>query len=292
MITEKNHKATPAGRLVLAVFLLAVSAGLIACGGGKKDTAVATDDSAGMDIDQLLGIDQQQEETPAADKKADDEAEVLRLLGISPEESRDEPADQQNTEAEAGSVRELQEKIRRLERELAEKEVVIADLRNDLEEKDRRLTMLQTQALAGKSSAPQPTASAGGADVSAASGGSFKARYDRALSLYKARRYKDAIAAFSELLAENPNHSLSDNCQYWIGEAYYGLGNYEQAIAEFEKVYSYPNSNKLDDAIIKLGVTYLKLGNREAARSQFEQLIANYPKSEFVELARSYLAKL
>jgi len=292
MSTERMKKITAASRLVWVVLLSLALAGLVACGGGKKDTAVATDDSAGMDIDQLLGIDQQKdEEKIAEDKKADDEAEVLRLLGISPEAEKDADSghddDGEHGHDDSQSVEGLEAKVKRLERELAEKEVVIADLRKDLEEKDRRLTALQTQALAGKSTTPQPAASS-----SSAASGSFKSRYNRALELYKARRYKDAIAAFSELLAENPNHSLSDNCQYWIGEAYYGLGNFEQAIAEFEKVYSYPNSNKLDDAIIKLGVTYLKLGNREAARSQFEQLIANYPKSEFVELARSYLAKL
>ena len=97
---------------------------------------------------------------------------------------------------------------------------------------------------------------------------------------------------FSALLGSNVRQSLADNCQYWIGECYYALKNYDQAIVEFEKVFRYSNSNKSDDALLKLGLTYLRLNKPAAAKSQFELLIANHPRSEFVDLAQRHIDKL
>ncbi len=260
--------------LVLALFFLA-------CGGGKNQNM---SDEGDVSIDQLLGIESEQKQQEEESAKNPEEDEVLRLLGISPEEQKSEPTTGQ---AEGADVESLRAEVQKLENELQEKERLIQDLRRDLEEKDRRLAELQQQATALRTS----TLSASTAP-SAPATGSFRERYKAALQLYYNRKYREAIEAFSALLAENPNHSLADNCQYWIGESYYGLGNYEQAIAEFEKVFAYPNSNKADAALLKLGVTYLKLGDRESARAQFEQLIATYPKSEFVSKAQAYLSKL
>ncbi|MDQ7052789.1 MAG: tol-pal system protein YbgF [candidate division KSB1 bacterium] len=241
-------------------------------------------DEGDVSIDQLLGIESEQKQQEEEAARNPEEDEVLRLLGISSEEQKSDPATGQT---EGADIESLRAEVQKLESELKEKERLIQDLRRDLEEKDRRLEELQQQATAmrtSKLSAP--------AAPSVSPTGSFRERYKAALQLYYNKKYRQAIEAFSALLAENPNHPLSDNCQYWIGESYYGLGNYEQAIAEFEKVFAYPNSNKADAALLKLGVTYLKMGDRESARAQFEQLIATYPKSEFVSMAQSYLRKL
>ncbi len=112
------------------------------------------------------------------------------------------------------------------------------------------------------------------------------------MSEYYNRNYKLAIQLFEELLTRNPATSLSDNCRYWIGECYYALGNYNQAIIEFTKVFSYNKSNKMDDAQLKLGLCYWKLGDRERARQEFERLISDYPNSEYVEKAQQFLSKL
>jgi tol-pal system protein YbgF len=117
-------------------------------------------------------------------------------------------------------------------------------------------------------------------------------RYAEARNLYEQRRYAEAASAFQAILAENDKSSYADNCQYWIGECYYGMGKYAQAIAEFEKVFTFSRSNKSDAALLKLGLCYLLMGDRQQARSEFEQLIANYPNSQYVSKARKYLTRL
>ncbi|RMD95409.1 MAG: tol-pal system protein YbgF [Calditrichaeota bacterium] len=270
------------GKLGVIVLSASLLLALNSCGGGKKEKVA---DEGDVSIDQLLGIES--EKKPEEKKKQNpQEDEVLKLLGISSEGQK--PAEGEATAAKAqptpADVEQLRAEVQKLENELKEKEKLIQDLRNDLSEKEQRLEQLQSQPTTASRT---PTLSS-----SAAASGSFRDRYRAALALYNAHKYREAIDAFSALLAEDPNNSLSDNCQYWIGECYYGLGNYSQAIAEFEKVFAYTNSNKADAALLKLGITYLRLGDRDSAKTQFQQLIATYPKSEYVAKAQSYLNRL
>ena len=120
----------------------------------------------------------------------------------------------------------------------------------------------------------------------------FEMLYEEARRAYNARDYRTAVQKFNNLLTQNMNHSLSDNCQYWIGESYYGLGNYQQAIVAFEKVFTFPKSNKYADSQLKLGLSYMRLNNTSRASEEFEKLIQDYPTSSYVTIARQYLDKI
>jgi tol-pal system protein YbgF len=121
---------------------------------------------------------------------------------------------------------------------------------------------------------------------------SYSSRYQEALQAYRAKRLGESIQKFESLLAENAKNSLADNCQYWIGEAYYDQGQYNQAILSFEKVFSYPSSNKDDSAQLKLGLCYVKLNDRTKAREEFQKLLNNYPSSEYIGIARQFIAQI
>jgi tol-pal system protein YbgF len=260
--------------------MAALVAGLLftACG-GSKNTNVSQTPEGEVDIDKLLNAPADQA------KQSDEDAEVLRLLGIEPtktETPKTEPVvTPAKTEPQPVSA-EMQKEIERLQRELSAKDQQVADLRNTLMERDARLQQLENQTQIRNRPAAAPTSGADG----------YLQRYAEARNLYEQRRYSDAITGFQEILAENDKSSYADNCQYWIGECYYGLGRFEQAIAEFEKVFKFTRSNKSDAATLKLGLCYVRLNDRQQARSWFEQLLARYPSSPYVANARKYLAKL
>lgn len=249
---------------------------LMACGGGRSTTSGGMS-GQDVDVDSLLGSGEQ-----ATQPAADDETEVLRLLGIVPE-GKTEEAKPQETAAPADAPTDLGAEVEKLQRELQAKNQQISSLQADVGEKDRRLQALQAEL---------ESAQRRGAAPSTRIAGDYAQRYDQARQLYEQRRYRDAITAFSTLLAEDDRNSLADNCQYWIGECYYGLGNYAQSTAEFQKVLAFSRSDKLDDAHLKLGLCYLRTGDRARARSELEQLLAIYPNSEYVEKARRYLSKM
>jgi tol-pal system protein YbgF len=120
----------------------------------------------------------------------------------------------------------------------------------------------------------------------------YQGNYDRGLEHFHSRDYRSAIEVFESLLATSANNSLSDNAQYWIGESHYALGQYDKAIIDFEKVFTFPKSNKDDDAQYKLGLCYMRKGDNVKAREEFQRLLDLYPKSEYISRVKEKLNSL
>ena len=118
------------------------------------------------------------------------------------------------------------------------------------------------------------------------------ALYKKASNLYYARKYADAIPAYQELESKYPQGGYASNARYWIGECQFALGNYEQAIASFRKVLEFKETEKADDAQLKLGYCFLRLNNRKQAAAEFRKVVSLHPDSEYLEKAKSELAKL
>tara|TARA_Y100000590_G_scaffold260698_1_gene292768 strand:+ start:105 stop:1004 length:900 start_codon:yes stop_codon:yes gene_type:complete len=120
----------------------------------------------------------------------------------------------------------------------------------------------------------------------------FRNRYSKYYKNYINEDYDMSIRGFKELLASNKSHDLSENCQYWMGEAYFATGQYDVALAEFKKVFGYPNEKKEDDAQLKIGICYIKLENNDRAKKELQNYIDQYPQGEFIDKAKSYLLQL
>jgi tol-pal system protein YbgF len=120
----------------------------------------------------------------------------------------------------------------------------------------------------------------------------FKADYVEALGAFQNKRYDEAIKKFKDLLKTNPDHELADNAQYWLAESYYMKGDFQRALIEFEKVFTFTEKGKYDDAQLKLGYCYLKLGQNDQAKAEFERLVKHYPYSEYYQQAQKMVNQL
>lgn len=231
----------------------------------------------------MYGEDEASIAGTAADDSAsagNEEDDVLRLLGINDSEAAQAPASAvKEPETKIDNSGDLQAEIDRLEGKVSAKDRELRSLKEQLD--------LKESLIKSKEQNLEQARSGAGAPVFTES--SFRSRYDEALRLYYNRRYREATAAFDQLISQGGDNSLVDNCQYWKGECYYALGNFEQSILEFQKVFTYSNSNKLDDAQLKLGLCYMKLGNAERSRREFQKLLDEYPDSEYAGRARSNL---
>jgi tol-pal system protein YbgF len=118
------------------------------------------------------------------------------------------------------------------------------------------------------------------------------AQYQKAFNLYYARKYPDAVKAFEELKAKHPKGAYADNAEYWIGECEFALGNYAKAMVSFRKVLEMNETEKADDSQLKLGYCQLRLGDRKQAAEEFRKVVSLFPDSEYLERAKSELAKL
>ncbi len=116
--------------------------------------------------------------------------------------------------------------------------------------------------------------------------------YRQALAAYRDRKYSAAVSLFDRVLTAAPYGEWADNSQYWKGECYYGLGKYNQALAEFTKVFAFSKTEKADDAQLKIGRCYLALGAREKAIAAFRKLLDEYAESEYTAIARKELKYL
>ncbi|OQX95539.1 hypothetical protein B6I21_04885 [candidate division KSB1 bacterium 4572_119] len=260
---------------LLGIFLI------FGCSANQPDISTEegglVDEMAGQDqseIDELFQIINQNE---SQQEESTGEDEVFELLGIDKKQN-----EQGTVQEQTKSEDQLKNEIEMLEQRLADKDAEINELKTNVEQKDNEINQLEagaTQQYETQVSTSELT-------------GNFKQDYQIAWQEYNNRRYKSAIQMFQDLLAIDQNNSLSDNCRYWIGECYYGLGDFNQAIIEFTKVFSFTNSNKMADAQLKLGLCYWRLGDSQRAAQEFERLINDFPDSEYIDKAREFLARL
>jgi tol-pal system protein YbgF len=102
--------------------------------------------------------------------------------------------------------------------------------------------------------------------------------YERAYGHLLQQDYASAEVAFGEFLRQHPNHELSGNAQYWLGESHYVRGQYRPAANAFLKGYqTYGRSQKAPDSLLKLGMSLDRLGQKDAACSSLGELSQRYP---------------
>ena len=117
----------------------------------------------------------------------------------------------------------------------------------------------------------------------------YTQKYIEALADYQNAEWDNSLNGFGFLIHVNKDHDLADNCQYWIGEIYYALNDYEKSIREFEKVFSFSRTNKGDDAQFKMGLCHMNIGQIDEAIIEFNKLLNLYPNSEYYVRAKNYI---
>lgn len=138
------------------------------------------------------------------------------------------------------------------------------------------------------------TASVGvAAEKAAGESEAAKKDYDEAWRLVERKDFRAAIPRFRVFLKKYPNSDFADNAQYWLGECYYGLKEYDQAILEFDAVRrKYPKSDKVPAALLKQGFAFAELGDKVDARLILQELVDRFPQSEEAGRAKQRLKTL
>lgn len=141
--------------------------------------------------------------------------------------------------------------------------------------------------------APKVSARSSKAPTRSESSSTVAEEYRAAVELVRAGKTDEAITALRAFLRAYPRHDYADNAQYWLGEAYYAVKDYQHALAEFRAtIETYPRGNKVPDALLKVGYCYQSLGQTDKARAVLEQVVNLYPKSEPAALAARRLETL
>ena len=120
----------------------------------------------------------------------------------------------------------------------------------------------------------------------------YKKKYDEAYLAYLDANYDKSLSIFQELLNINDANDLTDNCQYWVGEIYYSMKDYNQAIDAFNAVFNYKENNKGAYAYYKLGLCYLNVDNTDKAVESFNKVVSDYSnQSDLVKKSEQFISK-
>jgi tol-pal system protein YbgF len=117
--------------------------------------------------------------------------------------------------------------------------------------------------------------------------------YRRGITLVRQGAYDKAIQSLRDFLRTNRESPLAPNAQYWIGESYYMLADYYQAILNFNQVrQQHPKSERAPAAVLKIGLAFQQMGNKSEAKLAFQKVINDYPSSPEAAQAREKLQAL
>ncbi len=115
--------------------------------------------------------------------------------------------------------------------------------------------------------------------------------FEAALSAYNAGRYEEAIGLFGQVVSAGRPAELVPNAYYWMGESFYAMNRYAEAMPYFEYVTRVGPQYKREMSLYKLSRANLHLENRQAANMYYERLRNEYPHSSHIATLRKLGAR-
>ena len=104
--------------------------------------------------------------------------------------------------------------------------------------------------------------------------------YRRAMILFEALKYPEAILAFSGFLEKYPDHPLAGSSQYYVAAAYNKQKEYKIALEEYQRVLtSYDRSSHVPETLRDMGEIEQNTGRKDDAARHKQLLMALFPHS-------------
>lgn len=129
--------------------------------------------------------------------------------------------------------------------------------------------------------APPPMAESGSpVPVEADMGRSTSEEYRAGLTQYQRGEAPKAVQTLRSLVNKNPKNEIVPYAQYWIGEAYYSQGKYNEAILAYNEVLvGFPKSDRVPAALLRQASAFAELGDKIDARLILQKLVSEHPQS-------------
>lgn len=104
--------------------------------------------------------------------------------------------------------------------------------------------------------------------------------YRKAFILYQAKKYADAILAFSSFLERYADHPFAGSAQFYIGDCYLEQGEPKLALQEFQRVLTaYDRSAHIPLTLEKMAQAEDRMKNRESGAKYRQLLLTLFPMS-------------
>lgn len=104
--------------------------------------------------------------------------------------------------------------------------------------------------------------------------------YQKALVQVHGGEYVSAAATFKQFVQDFPKSGLAPNAQFWVGECYFAIKDYQRAIKEYQVVAErFARHEKANGALLKQATAFELLGMGEEAKLFLQKLVAKAPSS-------------
>lgn len=108
-----------------------------------------------------------------------------------------------------------------------------------------------------------------------------------AKSLFDKNKYADAIDAYEHLIKKKYKPAAA---HYYIGESYFQLNEYKNAVAYFKESASrYSKGSYMPNLMLHTAISLQKTNDKAGAEQFFQALVAKYPTSSEAKKAEKYL---
>ncbi len=116
--------------------------------------------------------------------------------------------------------------------------------------------------------------------------------FTTAMSLFSKKQYQESIDVLNQYTAQEKNAEGLNRAQYWIGESYYGMAKYDDAIRSFNKVLAAKSAEKSSKAMSMIAESMIRLGKTADAKKTYQRLLKQFPQSEEAVKAAKRLQQL
>ncbi len=107
-------------------------------------------------------------------------------------------------------------------------------------------------------------------------GEAYRAAYGHVLS----GDYKIAEQEFTDYIAAHPKADRAADAHFWLGEAQYSQGKYNEAAKTFLDAHkAFATSPKAPEMLLKLGMSLAALDNKETACATLKEVARRYPNA-------------
>ena len=129
-------------------------------------------------------------------------------------------------------------------------------------------------------SAPLPPPGAGTSSQQTASLGSENDQYKAAYGHVLSGDYATAEQEFTQYIAQYPGSARAADANFWLGEALYSQGKFNEAAKTFLNAHQkYGSSEKAPEMLLKLGMSLAALDNTDTACATLKEVTRRYPKA-------------
>jgi len=140
-------------------------------------------------------------------------------------------------------------------------------------------------------SSPPETASTVSIDLDL--GRSTNEEYRTGLTQVQRGDSQKAVQTLRGYVNRNPKSDVVPYAQFWIGEAYYSQGKFNEAILAYNEVLvGSPKSDRVPAALLRQASAFAELGDKIDARLILQKLISEHPSSPEAARAKRQLMAL